>query len=134
MLYACPRSSFIDFEPNNSAGFGGIDAQAKSVDYQLMLFAHISLNVHYVLIHLLVQKYYLLGTFDALLVYAYLHRLIILFSLLSKTTAIFAVVVVFPSLGFADVNINECKFVSTAANSTFVRILRYCSEIGDFGC
>ena len=42
MLYACPRSSFIDFEPNNSAGFGGIGPQAKSVDYQLMLFAHFS--------------------------------------------------------------------------------------------
>ena len=38
-----------------TAGFGGI-SQAKSVDYQLMLFAHISLNVHYVLIHLLVQN------------------------------------------------------------------------------
>ncbi len=79
MLYACPRSSFIDLEPNNSAGFGGIGPQAKkcrlSTDVVCTHFSKRSLCVS----TFVSPKCYLLGTFDALLVYAYLHQLIILF-------------------------------------------------------
>ena len=110
VLYACARSSCIDFDPNNSAGFGGIGPHAKSADYQLMLFVHIFLNVHYALIRSLARKYYLLETFDASLVYAYLHQLIILSFLVGRTRLPYSLSSLFFLHLPADVTINECKF------------------------
>ena len=85
MLYACPRSSFIDFDPNNSAGFGGIGPHAKklrlSIDVVCTHFSKRSLYVN----TFVSPKYYLLGTFDASPAYAYQHQLIILSFLVEQT-------------------------------------------------
>src|SRR5699024_1827426 len=49
------------------------------------------------------------------------------------TTAKFAAVIDFPAPGPGDVTRTDCKSSSTEENCKFVRIVRYCSEIGERG-